>query len=191
LVDTWKTIMITAGGRDGRIRFWDWYGFYFLGSLQIHPGSIRADSVTMAFSPVVSTFFCHERSSLVSFCRDGHLHEWKVHDVAKKKQKATKKTKLYPNFAFRKILNHVCHDGILVMKARYCDQAGRMFEIDIPFFKLRHDEAVPCAKYIREYIVETRRGYCPLNVWALAILKKKEESQPTIKQDDKRQREPR
>ena len=182
LVDTWKTIMITAGGCDGRIRFWDWYSFSFLGSLQIHPGSIRAG--TVAFSPVVSTFFCHERSSLVSFCRDGHLHEWKVHDVAKNKERAAKKTKLYPGFAFRKILNHTWHDGTLLMKARYCDQAGRIYEIDIPFLKLRHDEADPCAKYIREYIVEARRGHCPLNVWARAILKKKEESQPTIEQED-------
>jgi hypothetical protein len=178
--------MITAGGCDGTIRFGDWSSFDFLGWLQIHPGSIRAG--TVAFSPIVSTFFCHERSSLVSFCRDGHLHEWKVHDVAKKRQKMKKMadSNIYGGFVFRKILDHAWHYGILILKTQYCDQAGRIYEIDTPFLKLRHHESVPCAKYIREYVVEERRGYRPLGIWAQAILKKNDESQPIIKHEGKR-----
>jgi WD40 repeat protein len=97
LVGNKNPIMITAGGYDGRIRFWDWDTFDSLGSLRIHPGqqtffaeaalASRTAAMPIAhhrFSPVVSTFFCHERSSLVSFCRDGHIHEWKVHEEAKK-----------------------------------------------------------------------------------------------------------
>eukprot|EP00536_Pseudo-nitzschia_multiseries_P018624 jgi/Psemu1/56510/gm1.56510_g len=103
-------ILITAGGNDGRIRFWDWTTFAPLGSLRIHPGqpvglqpgAVTADDSLLRRrhgrnarsssnrnrnrnrSPVVSTFFCHERSSLISFCRDGHVHEWKVEDEAEK-----------------------------------------------------------------------------------------------------------
>ena len=111
LVGNIKPIMITAGGYDGKIRFWDWETFDSLGDLRIHPGkqslvaeaalaaSSRLAGTTAAampiahhrYSPVVSTFFCHERSSLVSFCRDGHLHEWRVEDNAKKVSKLAKK----------------------------------------------------------------------------------------------------
>ena len=41
-----------------------------------------------------------------------------------------------------------------------------MFEIDTPFKKLKMDELLACAKYIREYIPEQRRGDRPLNDWA-------------------------
>ena len=106
LVGNKKPIMITAGGYDGKIRFWDWETLDSLGALRIHPGqqalvaeaSLSSRSVKRSreampiahhrYSPVVSTFFCHERSSLVSFCRDGHLHEWLVEDEAKKQRMA-------------------------------------------------------------------------------------------------------
>ena len=101
LVGNKRPIMITGGGYDGRIQFWDWESFNSLGSLRIHPGqqalvaeaSLAASSggtstmIPIAhhrYSPVVSTFFCHERSSLISFCRDGHIHEWRVEEEAKK-----------------------------------------------------------------------------------------------------------
>lgn len=80
-------IMVTAGGCDGRVRFWDWKTFAALGSLRIHPGQqhlINGIRTNAMFSPVVTTFFCHERSSLISFCRDGHVHEWKVEEETKK-----------------------------------------------------------------------------------------------------------
>mmetsp|Transcript_12007 Transcript_12007/g.28480 ORF Transcript_12007/g.28480 Transcript_12007/m.28480 type:complete len:661 (+) Transcript_12007:288-2270(+) len=105
LVGNKNPIMITAGGYDGKIHFWGWEDFGVrLGSLKIHPGhkilveeaALASSAVAVAtaaaevltkfgsrshkFSPVISTYFCHERSSLVSFCRDGHLHEWKVEE---------------------------------------------------------------------------------------------------------------
>ena len=108
LVGNHDPIMITAGGYDGTIRFWGWDNFGVrLGSLKVHPGkkdlvdeaalasssmaAARAAAAGIAkfgsrsrkYSPVVSAFFCHERSSFVSFCRDGHLHEWKVEEEAK------------------------------------------------------------------------------------------------------------
>ncbi len=103
LVGNKKPIMITGGGYDGMVQFWDWESFHSLGSLRIHPGQqVLAAETSLAsrstgtskavpmahhrYSPVVSTFFCHERSSLVSFCRDGHLHEWKVEEEANKQK---------------------------------------------------------------------------------------------------------
>jgi len=76
-------IMITAGGYDGTIRFWDWETLSSLGDLSIHPG-FRPDAERLFYSPVISTFFCHHRSSLISLCRDGHVHEWNVEDVYRK-----------------------------------------------------------------------------------------------------------
>jgi hypothetical protein len=47
------------------------------------------------YSPVVLTYFCHERSSLISLCRDGHVHEWKVEEIYKKrKENMIKKKKI-------------------------------------------------------------------------------------------------
>ena len=108
-------IMITAGGMDGKIRFWDWKTFANLGQLVIHPGKwIPSPSSVLAlgnphqyeqtastataatnrgtnsdpkeqqvskklyYSPVVFITFCHERSSLISLCRDGHVYEWNI-----------------------------------------------------------------------------------------------------------------
>ena len=70
------------------------------------------------------------------------------------------------NCEFRKILNHAWTDGTLVMKAQYTDAEHGTFEIDTPFKKLKIDEPLACAKYIREYIPEERRGDRPLNDWA-------------------------
>ena len=52
------------------------------------------------------------------------------------------------------------------MKAQYLDDSQGTFEIDTPFKKLKMDEPLACAKYIREYIPESRRGDRPLNAWA-------------------------
>jgi len=114
-------IMVTAGGRDGKIRFWDWNTFAPLGYLNIHPGRWTAPTTTpplslanmeaiaavaaatipggggtqqqqqkrMYHSPVVATFFCKERSTLISLCRDGHVHEWNVEEVYRKYKEAT------------------------------------------------------------------------------------------------------
>ena len=70
------------------------------------------------------------------------------------------------NCTFRKILEHTWTDGTLIMKVQYTDSAHGTFEIDTPFKKLKMDEPLACAKYIREYIAEQRRGDRPLNDWA-------------------------
>ena len=66
---------------------------------------------------------------------------------------------------FRKILNHTWKNGSLIMKAQYVDTVTGTFEIDTPFKKLKVDEPLACAKYIRQHIVEQCRGDRPLNDW--------------------------
>ena len=72
---------------------------------------------------------------------------------------------------FRKTLDHGWKDGTLVMKAQYTDDTQGTFEIDTPFKKLKLDEPLACAKCIREYTAETRRGDRPMNDWADNIIK--------------------
>ena len=114
--------MITAGGSDGKIRFWDWNTFACLGYLSIHPGRLidvllpppnnqavaaaagrssgavsspQQQQQRLYYSPVVSTYFCHERSSLISLCRDGHVHEWKVEEsYRRRKEKMIQRKKI-------------------------------------------------------------------------------------------------
>ncbi|VEU43074.1 unnamed protein product [Pseudo-nitzschia multistriata] len=83
-------VMVTAGGSDGRVRFWDWETLALLGTLRIHPGinmglpvgrnAGRYASPGSRSCPVVSVFFCHQRSSLVALCRDGHVREWGIEE---------------------------------------------------------------------------------------------------------------
>lgn len=54
----------------------------------------------------------------------------------------------------------------MMMKAQYIDSIQGKFEIDIPFAKIKSDEPLAFAKYIREYVSEQRRGDRPLNDWA-------------------------
>ena len=53
-----------------------------------------------------------------------------------------------------------------MMKAQYTNTTQGNFEIDTPFKKLKMDEPLACAKYIKEYISEQRRRDRPLNDWA-------------------------
>jgi len=72
---------------------------------------------------------------------------------------------------FRKIVAHFWKDGILFLKAQYIDTIQGSQFINTPFAKLRRDEPVPCAKYVREYVAEFRRGNRPLNDWALKLIR--------------------
>ena len=72
---------------------------------------------------------------------------------------------------FRKIVNHGWTNGTLIMKAQYSDTIQGTFEIDTPFKKLKIDEPLSCAKYIRDHIIEPRRGDRPLNDWADRTIK--------------------
>jgi hypothetical protein len=73
---------------------------------------------------------------------------------------------------FHKILDHTWSDGILIFTAQYYSDDGRPHTIQTPLSTLKVEEPVACAKYIREYIPETRRGERPLNQWAQETLKK-------------------
>ena len=50
------------------------------------------------------------------------------------------------DITFHKILDHGTKDGILILKARYYDTAGKPYIIDTPFAKLKTDEPIRCAK---------------------------------------------
>jgi hypothetical protein len=101
------TVLITAGGTNGRVMFWDWDTGCALGQLRVHPGrpwawstrscglgsgsgSGSGSRTTNVYSSVVSTYFCHERSSLLCLCRDGHVREWSIPEEL---SKATPKKK--------------------------------------------------------------------------------------------------
>ena len=68
--------------------------------------------------------------------------------------------------SFRKIIDHCWENGMLILKAQYYDDLGGLYTIDSPLILLRKDEPIPCAKYIKAYILEERRGDRPLNNWA-------------------------
>ena len=72
------------------------------------------------------------------------------------------------DMSFRKIINHCWENGMLILKAQYYDDLGGLHTIDSPLILLRKDEPIPCAKYIKAYILEDggRRGDRPLNDWA-------------------------
>ena len=72
---------------------------------------------------------------------------------------------------FRKILDHCWKDGTLFLKAQHTDDIQGTFEIDTPFKKLKLDEPLACAKFIRECMPETGRGERPMNKWADEVIK--------------------
>ena len=87
------TLLITAGGKDGAVRTFDWDTGVSIGSIQIHPGR---PVPTLPFPTnlkvaVVSTYMCHERSSLICLCRDGYLREWSFHDEFQGQQESSSK----------------------------------------------------------------------------------------------------
>ena len=66
---------------------------------------------------------------------------------------------------FRKILDHFWKNGFLYYKAQYTDSVQGMTVINTPLPRLKQDEPVYVAKYIKKYIVEPRRGNRPFNDW--------------------------
>jgi hypothetical protein len=90
------TILITAGGVDGRVQFWEFESGASLGTLRVHPGHRPPNCQQILYSAVVATYFCHERASLMSLCRDGHVREWSLEEELEKaeaKQRKKKKKK--------------------------------------------------------------------------------------------------
>jgi hypothetical protein len=84
------SVLITAGGSQGKIRFWDWETGASLSGLQIHPGRLHHGRTKLR-SAVVDMAFCHERSSFICLCRDGYVGEWSVQDEWQRSKKQTKK----------------------------------------------------------------------------------------------------
>jgi hypothetical protein len=78
---------------------------------------------------------------------------------------------LHNTMVLTRILDHFWTNGILVLKTQYIGNDGRKFVLDTPFTQLKEDEPIPCAKYVREYIAEERRGNRPFNEWANKTLK--------------------
>ena len=78
---------------------------------------------------------------------------------------------LQGDLVFRNIVNHTWKDGVLILTAQYTDPVEGNIQIDTPFKKLKIDEPLGCAKYIKEYIPEQRRGDRPLNDWAIKTIK--------------------
>jgi len=72
---------------------------------------------------------------------------------------------------FRLIQSHSFENDILFLQVKYFHAIQGKIEVNIPFNDLRLDEPVPCAKYIREYVAEDRRGQRPFNTWAGKVLK--------------------
>ena len=76
---------------------------------------------------------------------------------------------LQSEMTFRKIVDHFWRDGMFMTKAQYEDTIQGSLVISTPFAKLRRDEPFPCAKYIRGYITEARRGDRSSNDWVCNI----------------------
>jgi hypothetical protein len=89
------TLLITAGGSDGVVRTFDWDTGASIGSIQIHPGRPMSSLPSPANLKVavVSTYMCHERSSLLCLCRDGHLRQWSFLNEQQGQQESSSKKK--------------------------------------------------------------------------------------------------
>ena len=72
---------------------------------------------------------------------------------------------------FRKMLDHCWKDRTLFMKAQCTDDIQGTFKMDTPFKKLKLDEPLACAKFIRECMAETRWGERPMKKWADEVIK--------------------
>jgi hypothetical protein len=88
-------VLILAGGPFGEIYFYDWKNHAVFGSWVVHPGvSFRGQDNLC--STVIAIYFSHERGSLISLCRDGHVHEMSLVEQlerAKDYEKLRSKTK--------------------------------------------------------------------------------------------------
>jgi hypothetical protein len=69
-------VLILAGGPYGCIHFLNWKTYRLFGHRTVHPGvKVSMKSRDRLHSTVIGMHFSHERGSLISVCRDGHVHE--------------------------------------------------------------------------------------------------------------------
>ena len=74
------SVLLTAGGCRGDVRFWDWDTGRALCRWVIHSGRTVGRSVLR--SCVVAAQVCHERSSLIALCQDGFVRECRLNELS-------------------------------------------------------------------------------------------------------------
>jgi hypothetical protein len=74
------------------------------------------------------------------------------------------------NYKFDRILDYVFQDGVIVLKARYYDDDIGEHDLAVPFPILKRDVPLELACFIRDKVIEDRRGG-HYNMWAKSTLK--------------------
>lgn len=71
-------VLLTTGGNDGIIKAMHIGSGLPLANLLIHPGRLVSPPrpPVRLKCAVVKAWVCHERQSIIGFCRDGHISEW-------------------------------------------------------------------------------------------------------------------
>lgn len=73
-----RNMLLTVGGNDGVIKGLDLESGLPKANLLVHPGRLlapRSASPVRLKCAVVRSWVCHERKSIIGFCRDGHVSE--------------------------------------------------------------------------------------------------------------------
>jgi hypothetical protein len=60
-------------------------------------------------------------------------------------------------YEFEKIVDHKWSDGILILTVRYRGATDDGHIMEVPFQVLKNDVPLECAKYIKNYIVDSSR----------------------------------
>jgi hypothetical protein len=77
-----------------------------------------------------------------------------------------------PDDEFNKIVDHGFHQGVLTFTVRYQRPTEGEILVAIPFNTLKNDVPLECAKYIRNYVIDsTSRLSGTYTEWAKQILK--------------------
>jgi hypothetical protein len=74
------------------------------------------------------------------------------------------------NYKFDRILDYEFKDGVLILKARYYDDDIGEHDLAVPFPILKRDVPLGLARFIRDKVIEDRRGG-HYNLWAKSTLK--------------------
>ena len=76
------------------------------------------------------------------------------------------------DYEFEKIVDHKWSDGILIFTARFQGATDDGHIMEVPFQVLKKDVPLECAKYIKNYIIDSsKRGSGHHTSWATTVLK--------------------
>ena len=76
------------------------------------------------------------------------------------------------DYEFEKIVDHKWKDGILIFTARFQGATDDGHIMEVPFPVLKKDVPLKCAKYIKNYVIDSSsRGSGRHTSWATTILK--------------------